>query len=499
MKSMIALLAVTTGASAQFTYGVQPYQQAYQPYGVSTGVSTNSQYLNSQYLSTGPGLQATNSYLNSQALDTDVQSNNLNSRYSGVRGNSVNYFTTQGSNLNYLNTQANYLNPNVNYLNTYQNSMYQPNYGYQNTYQPNYGYQNTYQPNYGYQNTYQPNYGYQNMYQPNYGFQNMYQQPVVPQPSVLQAIADDTDMSSLKALISDNYQIQNLLNGPGPFTIFAPSNAAIAANSDALSDLSMAGESDVLAYHILRSAVSTQDLRSPVTPTETLYGADVVVTTPQYGSEDVKVNTAEVTQANIICANGVIHIINDVLTPPQAMVTHIMDSATDLSTLADLLNMPQHYQLTSQLAQTGTTKTLFAPTDDAFASVSSDIDLDNFQLVNSILAYHVVTGTAAYSATLGSAQQVQTLQGEPLIVVSSSSGVEVNDAEVVSADIIVADGVIHTIDKVLVPQSILQAIANPWTNNNFYGQQQSFNNQYYQPQYMQQQYQQASYNPYFGR
>ncbi len=99
--------------------------------------------------------------------------------------------------------------------------------------------------------------------------------------------------------------------------------------------------------------------------------------------------------------------------------------------------------------------TVFAPTDDAFAALpdgtvetlllpDSQADLTN------ILTYHVVPG-AVRAADLSDGMVVETVNGETIIIGVSESGVTVNDASVVAADIETSNGVIHVIDTVLLP------------------------------------------------
>ena len=104
--------------------------------------------------------------------------------------------------------------------------------------------------------------------------------------------------------------------------------------------------------------------------------------------------------------------------------------------------------------------TVFAPTNDAFAALpAGTVDTlllpeNKDQLVN-ILTYHVVPGQISAGDVLGTRQNVTTVQGGTLdvngIVGKFGSGVKVNDANVIQADIFASNGVIHAIDKVLLP------------------------------------------------
>jgi basic membrane lipoprotein Med (substrate-binding protein (PBP1-ABC) superfamily) len=101
--------------------------------------------------------------------------------------------------------------------------------------------------------------------------------------------------------------------------------------------------------------------------------------------------------------------------------------------------------------------TVFAPTDAAFMAALEALGMDaatalaDTELLNSVLTYHVVEG-AVMSGDL-STMMVPTLNGAELSITVSDSGVMVNDANVVTADIVASNGVIHVIDAVLLPPS----------------------------------------------
>ena len=105
--------------------------------------------------------------------------------------------------------------------------------------------------------------------------------------------------------------------------------------------------------------------------------------------------------------------------------------------------------------------TVFAPTDDAFAALPEGTleSLDEETLAE-ILKYHVVAGEFMAADVVGlDGQSVETLQGESVEISIDGDTVMVNDATVVTADVAASNGVIHVIDKVLLPPSIVEAMA----------------------------------------
>ena len=167
---------------------------------------------------------------------------------------------------------------------------------------------------------------------------------------------------------------------------------------------------------------------------------------------EVKVNDAVVTAADVATSNGVIHVIDKVLMPPADLV--------DIPTTADSTGV--HTALVAALSQANLVATLqgtgpftvFAPTDQAFADAGIDLttfdtDEENATLVD-ILTYHVVSG-AVLSSDLTDGMEASALNQDTLTFSVSATEVKVNDAVVTAADVATSNGVIHVIDKVLMP------------------------------------------------
>ena len=100
--------------------------------------------------------------------------------------------------------------------------------------------------------------------------------------------------------------------------------------------------------------------------------------------------------------------------------------------------------------------TVFAPTDAAFAAIQSDVDSllkpENKAKLANILTYHVVSG-AHMAADLEDGAELTTVQGEKLKVTVNGGKVTVGGANVTAADVAASNGVVHLIDKVLIPKS----------------------------------------------
>ena len=242
------------------------------------------------------------------------------------------------------------------------------------------------------------------------------------------------------------------LQGAGPFTVFAPTDQAFTDAGIDLADYQTQEEKDTLAdillYHVVSGSVSSSALSDGMV-VEMVNGNNAKFSVT---SNSVKINGANVTQADVTSSNGIIHVIDKVLIPPYNIPGIAYD--TDI-----------HYTLFDALRQTGLDVTLegsgpftlFAPTDLAFADAQIDIAaLDTPSgnaLLEEILLYHVVP-TELLSADISDCQTESSAGGQPLSF-SIGNGAMVNDANITMTDVIASNGIIHVIDKVLSPTDFL--------------------------------------------
>ena len=252
----------------------------------------------------------------------------------------------------------------------------------------------------------------------------------------------------------DTCGLDGYLSGPGPFTVFAPTDAAFNALGPVtllalLADLPQL--TNILKHHVVADSVMSGMLSNGQLIT-TLFGADVTVT---IGPSGVFIDNALVTVADIVADNGVVHVIDAVLLPPAPPTTNsvydIISNSADHTTLTLAID-------TAGLA--GTLKgsgpfTVFAPTDDAFNLLPSGTIaalLSDLPQLTDILKHHVV-GDSVMSGMLSNGQTVTTLLGTDVTITINSSGVFIDNALVTVADIVGDNGVVHVIDAVLLPNS----------------------------------------------
>lgn len=138
------------------------------------------------------------------------------------------------------------------------------------------------------------------------------------------------------------------------------------------------------------------------------------------------------------------------------MKKDIVDTAAGNSDFETLVAAVQAAELVETLKGEGPF-TVFAPTDEAFAALGTTVDdllkPENKEALTAILTYHVVPGKVM-SGDLSDDMAAATVQGQD-VTIDLDNGVMVNDATVVTADIETSNGVIHVIDKVIIPEGVL--------------------------------------------
>ncbi len=244
----------------------------------------------------------------------------------------------------------------------------------------------------------------------------------------------------------------------GPFTLFAPTDQAF---GDLLNQLDITAPellanpdlASILLYHVAPGRQRAGELLSSSTQATLSDGKSVLVVLE---GTDVLVNRAKVTRANVPASNGVIHVINKVLLPPA--------EPTSLNSIVDVLHLDGRFSvLLAALDVTGLDDavagagpfTLFAPTDEAFEALLAELGITPDQLLanpdlSSILLYHVI-GSRQGAIQLLRARNATTLQGDDLSIRLQRFGVYVNNSRVINPNVKAPNGIIHTIDKVLLP------------------------------------------------
>jgi transforming growth factor-beta-induced protein len=274
----------------------------------------------------------------------------------------------------------------------------------------------------------------------------------VTPPGTITEIASDDDRFTILTAALVRTGLDATLNAAGTFTVFAPTDAAFTASGIDLTALSDADLTNVLLYHVLGGVVTAADLSEGDNFANTLgafgpNGSSLSVLVNKTGSAVTVNGDATVVVADITAANGVIHAIDQVLSPQT-----IVDFATKTGALSSLAGALTTANLVGALSAAGPF-TVFAPNNIAFADAASVIATLTPEQVATVLTYHVVGNANVRSDAIPAtattlAMQDLTFTGEGNATIVTASGQEV---PIALADIQGTNGVVHVIGTVLVP------------------------------------------------
>ncbi|MCG8308318.1 MAG: fasciclin domain-containing protein [Cytophagales bacterium] len=255
-------------------------------------------------------------------------------------------------------------------------------------------------------------------------------------------------------------ELVETLLGSGPFTVFAPDNDAFeAAGITSLEGLTKEDLTPILLYHVLGAKVLSSGLPQ-----------DGIVTTISNAKfflslgEMVYINgSSMITGVDIEKSNGVIHTINRTLIPPTQTIVEIavaLSSASEnaeFTTLVALLTDPAQKDVLDAISDENGNFTVFAPTDAAFEEIAAVAGSLSAEQITKVLTYHVL-GARVYSTDLSDGAEPATVNGETLKVNINDGSVTISDKDMNNTDATVVqvnvngiNGVIHVIDKVLIP------------------------------------------------
>lgn len=288
--------------------------------------------------------------------------------------------------------------------------------------------------------------------------------------SIVGVAAGNKDFSTLVSLVKKAGLVKTLDQG-GPFTVFAPTNAAFArlAKDDPALYKQVASSKKllqtILTYHVVADRIPATAAISAAkkkTAIETVQG-EAAALSFKNGSIVIN-NGARVVIPDVNASNGVVHAIDRVIVPPsvakQASVAGIAAGSKNFTTLVSLL---EKAGLVDTLAEGGPF-TVFAPTNKAFTqlkatapetfkAVTTDLDL-----LAKVLTYHVVAGDIKSMKAIAVAKKngsVLSLAKEPIGLSLVKGKLTLNGSSVVTtADLDATNGVVHVIDSVIVPPSL---------------------------------------------
>jgi uncharacterized surface protein with fasciclin (FAS1) repeats len=281
-----------------------------------------------------------------------------------------------------------------------------------------------------------------------------------PTQNVVQVAQGNPDLSILvEAVVAAD--LAGTLSAPGPYTVFAPTNAAFAAlltelgvtKAQLLADKPLL--TAVLQYHVLGARVAKAQipLGKAITPLAggffkiDMSGADVIIT-------DGRNRTSRITATDIAASNALVHVVDKVILPANKNIVQTAQALPDFSILVEAVVAAD---LAATLSGTGPF-TVFAPTNAAFAALLTELGISkadllaNKPLLTAVLTYHAI-GARVLKADVVPGAQPNTVQGENF---SISAALAITDkrartSNIVATDVLTSNGVIHVIDRVILP------------------------------------------------
>lgn len=281
-------------------------------------------------------------------------------------------------------------------------------------------------------------------------------------------VAIDNNFSTLTSAAVAAELLPALTNPFMVFTVFAPTNDAfadLAAELDvAVADLlELDNLGDILTYHALSGDVYSSDLENGMMPTP--LGGDNTLKITVTSNNDVFVNQAQVTLANVEANNGVVHVLDAVVLPNETVVDAAV--ANGFSTLATAVVTAELLPaLTNPFAEL----TVFAPSNEAFDDLATalDTDIDGILALDNladVLTYHVLgSEVEAEDVTNGAIVSPLSTTNTIKMTKTSNGAVYANQAMVTLADVDGGNGVIHALDAVILPSKTVVDVA---IDNNF--------------------------------
>ncbi|MEE6472397.1 hypothetical protein FKM82_009601 [Ascaphus truei] len=258
---------------------------------------------------------------------------------------------------------------------------------------------------------------------------------------------------------SDKSQLRKEIEGVGSFTFFAPSNDAWDLLDSETRDALLSNVNiellNALHYHMINKRMLTKDLKNGLSVKSMFNDQELIIN--HYANGIVTVNCARVIHGNQIATNGVVHVIDRVVTAAGNTMEDYIEAEDDLSSLRaaaiasnvlETLGKPGHY-------------TLFAPTNEAFEKLPRGVlerIMSDKQAAEALMKYHILNTVQCSEAIMGGAVY-DTLEGNALQIGCDGDKLTVNGVQMVNRkDIVTSNGVIHLIDQVLIPDSAKQVI-----------------------------------------
>ncbi|MFS1983583.1 fasciclin domain-containing protein [Vibrio breoganii] len=289
-------------------------------------------------------------------------------------------------------------------------------------------------------------------------------QPLAQLRLSMLAVADG-NFTTLVAAVQQAGLVETLSDPNAELTVFAPTDAAFEKflmenNLTADELLGSPDLADILTYHVYAGEVDAATAIGLAGNTVGMFNGDNVALS--LSGDNLLVNTSTVTATDIITGNGIVHVIDAVLVPPADMgepTSNIVETAVNDGRFTVLVQALITANLDGALADENETYTVFAPTDDAFAALLAELNIDAATLLanpdlTNILLNHVIQGAAVDSVTAmslnGTNATTMAMKEIAIAIDDETDTLTVGGSNVIIRDIYTTNGVIHVIDAVII-------------------------------------------------
>jgi uncharacterized surface protein with fasciclin (FAS1) repeats len=294
-----------------------------------------------------------------------------------------------------------------------------------------------------------------------------------PGPVSIAETASNARLTALVAAATKAGLVPTLTAPDSNLTVFAPTDAAFTALATTLGFASAGAMVDalpastlasILQYHVVAGRRSAADLTAAGGTQPTLFNFAGAATRLAVGTSggvsltDAVLTSARVTQADVSASNGVVHVIDKVLVPPG--VLNVVQMAQLNPAFSTLVGAIVSRNLTGALSAPGPF-TVFAPTNAAFTAIQTTVAGLTPAQLSTVLTYHVLSGQVLSSqipfgtpvTTLATPRQIRITAG-PAPAIASITDSTATPARITAVDVRASNGVIHVIDKVLIPSPL---------------------------------------------
>lgn len=290
------------------------------------------------------------------------------------------------------------------------------------------------------------------------------EEPVPTQQNILELAQGNGDLTSLVAAVQRAGLTSALSDANAQLTVFAPTDAAfsafLSANGFANVDaVPVDVLKQIILNHVVNGEAKSTDLATGYVSTLATFGTNGPALNLYVNTTGgVTLNgTVGVTSADVDASNGVVHVVDKVIALPT--VVTVATSNPNFSTLVAALTRPGlSTDFVSVLSGNGPF-TVFAPTNAAFSALLTELGAPNLDAVDNatleaVLLYHVANGNVR-STALTEGMSVTSLGGGTFTI-GLAGGAKITDAQghvsnITATDVQSANGVVHVIDKVILP------------------------------------------------